>query len=277
MIKTRTRWWILAGAILLTLVPLGLLIRTWVVPALILAQIQAHYRGKATIRGWWWDGKSAGIVGLSLFEGEGSDSAAWATADGVSVDLTPGRLIRGQFLPRRVTIDLPRVTLRLDRDGRPLTRIPIKPEEDASKPAPAIPELVAEKARVTIRQEGRPEMVLNGVAARLVPGPSGRLRLSAAMNHPTWGHWVGEGGFSPDFKGGEVRLTGRGLAATPEKEARIPFVPAEVWKNVTARGPMEARLGIRLAPGKEPAISVRTDLDLGRATVTLPQFGIDTS
>jgi translocation and assembly module TamB len=278
IMKRRTRWPLFAGSTLAGLVALGLLIvliGSWAVPALIVARIQSHYRGKVSIRDWWADGKSAGVVGLVLHEDMGSGSVAWATADRVSTDLSLGALIRGRFTPRRVTIEAPRLSLRLDRNGRPLTRIPLVARDDPATSFPPLPAVSIKGARVTVRQEGRPEMVVVVADAQLVSDPSGITRLSAGTKDPAWGRWDARGEFSPGFRTGHVRLAGRGIEATPEKEACLPFVPVEVWKNVAARGPLDVRLDVRLTPGTPQPFAVRTEITLRRSAVTLPNLGLD--
>ena len=118
---------------------------------------------------------------------------------------------------------------------------------------------------MTVRQEGRPEMVIAGVSGHLIPDSSGNTRLSAVTNEPTWGRWDARGEFSPGFRKGQVRLAGHDIEATPEKEACIPFVPVEVWKNVVARGPLDVRLDIRLAQGTEQPVAVREGRLPGRS------------
>ena len=70
--------------------------RTWVVPRLIVAGIGSSYQGRVTIRDWWLNTRSAGVVGLTLHEGHEARSPAWATADRVSTDLSLGSLLRGR-------------------------------------------------------------------------------------------------------------------------------------------------------------------------------------
>ena len=75
---------------------------------------------------------------------------------------------------------------------------------------------------MTVRQEGRPEMVVSGVSGHLISDSSGNTRFSAVTNERTWGRWDARGEFSPGFRTGQVRLAGHDIEATPEKEACIP-------------------------------------------------------
>ena len=274
--QRRTKRWQFAGVTLAGLGTLGLFIRMWVIPAMIVAQVESHYKGKVTIRDWWWNGKTAGLVGLTLYEGPDEHSIAWVTVECVSTDLSVGGLIGGRFMPRQITLDVPRVSLRLDRNGRPLTRIPIAVREQSSRPAPpSLPAVLFKEARVTVRQEGRPEMVVSGVSGHLIPDSSGNTRFSAFTNERTWGRWDARGEFSSGFKRGQVCLAGHDIEATPEKEACIPFVPVAVWKNVLARGPLDVHLDVQLAQDTAQPVAVRTEIALRQSALTLPVFGLD--
>ncbi len=61
----------------------GLVVRAWVVPAVIGRELRARFHGPAKFDGWWLGWSSAGVTGLTLREGPGADSPAWLTADAV--------------------------------------------------------------------------------------------------------------------------------------------------------------------------------------------------
>src|SRR3954451_23018678 len=109
--------WRLLGAGLASGLVVFLLVRAWVVPALIVRELESLTGGKVTIRGCWLGFGSSGVEGLTLFEGTAPGEPAWATADRVATDLTIGGLVLGRFQPRRLTLTAPRVTLRLGPDG----------------------------------------------------------------------------------------------------------------------------------------------------------------
>jgi len=269
----RARWRAL-GVTLVGLLALAWCGRTWLVPALIANRVQAAYGGRATVRGWWVDAKSAGVVGLTLHEGAGADSPVLATVARVSAEIALADLLRGRFRPRRVTLLEPRVTLRLDQEARPLTRVPWKRDRRASKADAPVPLVVVERARVTVRQEGHPEMVVSGIGGRLAPDRTGASRWTGQADDPAWGHWDVVGNFPPGFRGGQIVATGLGVEASPEKEVCLPFIPGEVWKNVQARGPVDVRLAVRLTPGEAQPARVRTEITLRRAAVTLAPVGL---
>src|SRR4051794_29101850 len=76
--------------------------RGWVVPAIIRGQLRGMFEGEVTFRDWWLDGRSAGVVGLTLHEGPSRASPVFASAERVSTDLSLGGLLLGRFSPRRI-------------------------------------------------------------------------------------------------------------------------------------------------------------------------------
>src|SRR5438094_137139 len=114
------------GLGLLIILTLVLVLWIWVIPALIVAEIRKHHEGYVTIRGWWINGSSAGVTGLTLHEETAPSSPVWATAEQVTSDLSLGAILRGRFVPRRLVFRHPAVGYRISAQGNPLTRIPLR-------------------------------------------------------------------------------------------------------------------------------------------------------
>jgi translocation and assembly module TamB len=264
-----SKWWRWAGAGVVVLVVAALVVRAWVIPAVIVGQIRARYGGRVEIRDWWLNGTSAGVVGLALHEGTAADSPVWAAAERVATDLSLGGMLRGRFAPRRLLIRSPRITVRIDRDGHPLTRPPFREGGVSS----GLPEVVAEGARVEFRQEGRPAMVVAGIGARLAP-ESGAGRLSARADDPVWGPLKADGRFDESFQEGWVQLSAMRVTADKGKAASIPFVPAEVWEHVVPNGPLGVMLTMSWGPGPSRPLDVRTVVTFDRTTLDLPTLGL---
>ncbi len=134
---------------------IGLIVWYVVIPRVIVAAIRQRHEGHVTIAGWWIDGSSAGVTGLTLHETPAADSPTWAAVDRVSTDLTFGALLRGRFIPRRIVFDRAVISYRIADDGQPLTRIPLRQSQGGGLPA-----LVVHDSRLTLHQDGRPEMVI---------------------------------------------------------------------------------------------------------------------
>ena len=167
------------------LVIAGLIVRTWVVGPLIVRLIESRIDARVTIRGWWFNTRSAGVIGLVLHEGKSTDSPIRATAQRIGTDLSLGGMLRGRFSPRKVTLKTPTVTLKLDRKGQLVTPLIIQSARSSSGPLPV---LVVEDATVTIQQEGREPMTVTRIGAqsgtRIRTPPSSSFAPRMA---PSWG------------------------------------------------------------------------------------------
>jgi translocation and assembly module TamB len=271
LFRLRGRWLARIGVGLAALVVLVIVVHTWVVPAVVGRLLAARLGGAVSFRGWWVDGRSAGVVGLVVHEGlRGTQTPVWLSADRATTDLTLGGLLRGRLWPGRVTVRSPRVTLRLDRRGELLSRIGA-----AAGDLSALPVLVAEGAEVRFRQEGRPEMVVHQVTARLAPDGD-KLSLAARSSDPDWGSVQVLGQFSPDFAAGGLELKStRSVTLTPARVAAIPFVAPEVWENVVPDGEVDVRITLeRSASGGGQGTRVRTEIGLHGTTVSSPPLDL---
>ena len=213
------RWLgLVAGLLLVAFV----VIRTWVVPAILLRQIEAQYHGKVVFRDWWFGLHSAGVTGVELHETPAGDSPAWFSAERISTDVSLARLIRGRLMPTRITIERPKVVFRLDDKGQPITKIPVASSSGGSKTQPnfaSLPDIVATDGELTFDQQGRKPMHIKGVDARLAPVQDGG-ELTVKTDDPTWGQVTVAGHFDPSFKNGRFEIaTGPGFVADPEKLA----------------------------------------------------------
>ncbi len=255
-------------ALLIVLIPIGIVLWVWVIPRVIVAAIQQNYEGHVAISGWWINGSSAGVTGLSLHEGQEPRSPVWMSADRVSTDLSLWRLLHRQFSPRRIVFRHPSIQYRIDPKGQPLTRIPLR-----SSGGGPIPELIVQDGRLAIQQSDRPEMLVTHLDARMEPDPDGP-RFDVKANDPGWGHPALNGRLGSDFKSFEFRLTADQLVADRDKAARIPFVPGVVWEHLVPDGPIGVVLDFaQPAEGSGPA-EIKTIVTLEKTRVTLPNLGL---
>ncbi len=262
--------WVALGGVAVVGVAIGAML--WIVPRVIAGQVRSRYDGQVNISGWWIGGSSSGVKGLTLHESSDPTSPVWARAEAVETDLTIGGLLSGRTSPKKITLVRPALVFRIDRDGRPLTRPSIR---GGSGQAGAMPEVIVRDGTVTLKQEGRPEMVVAGVSGRLgPPDADGSESFRADSGDSTWGAWEATGQFAPGFATGRITLKSvSGLVADADKTARIPFVPKEVWDHVRPSGPMGVAMTVTL--GK--AATVVTDLSYGETTLGLPSLGLVTT
>jgi translocation and assembly module TamB len=249
--------------------------RAWVVPALISRVIGGRLGGEAEFQSWWLNGRSAGVTGLVVRERPGpkANPAPWLTAELVTTDLSLGKVLRGVLSPGRVVLKAPSVMLRFDDRGDLLTRIGGLSGEGAT--AGKLPVVIAEEAQVTIHQEGRPEMVVNRVTARL--GPAGdAVMVAARSGDADWGPCEAIGRFSPDFATGRIDLkTLSDIRFTPSRVASIPFVPPEVWENVRPTGDVGVLLTVERGRFEDNhSTRVHTEIVLKGTEVTSPTLDL---
>ncbi|WP_406697260.1 AsmA-like C-terminal region-containing protein [Singulisphaera sp. Ch08] len=261
-------WKTLGGGLVVALLVL-VVVRTWVVPALIVRAIQGQLEGRVTIRDWWLNGRSAGVIGLTVHEPHTTNSVAFATVERVSTDLSLWRLFRGHFFPSMIALQRPVVTIRVDDAGRPLNSPTMKGVND---PSLRLPRISIDDARVVFHRAGSTDdMVVSGVAAELKPDPSGRtLILSGRTNDPTWGQWTASGVIAPVDQCGDVILKGARFVADPKSLARVPFIPSEVWTHVVPRGPVNVDVRLDWAPGRTPEFQAKTEVTLLGTSARFP-------
>ena len=273
--KSKKLWLGIGAGALLSFLVLGLMVRAWLVPTLIIRAVQSQYAGRVTIRDYWLGGSSAGVVGLALHEGEGAETPVWASAERVGTDLSIGGLLGGHFVPGKVEIESPRIAYRVGKDGLPLTKVPLKPHEASpgGKPSP-LPAIDVRDAQVTFAQEGRPDLVITGIDGGLTPGEGGAATLEGKADDATWGDWTAHGQIAAGMKSISVQLDGKNVEADPKKVRSVPFVPPDVWEHVQPTGPVDIALRLDVNPATEPPIRVFTEANCRGTTVALPTFGI---
>ncbi len=265
------RLWRGLALVALAVAVLLVVVKVWVVPAVIAGQIRSAYGGDVAVGGWWANGSSAGVTDLVLHEGPDAASPVLARADRVTTDLSLGSLLRGNFLPRTIRLEGPEVTIRLDRDGQWKTKLPAG--GGSSRPLPAI---VVEDGRLTFEQEGRDDMVVTGLKARLQPD-SDASTLTAEADDPTWGRLHGSGTIASDFSTMDVKLWSESLVADPKKARSLPFVPAETWDHVLPTGPVDVVLTFRKAEGATSPLAFQTVVQYQQTDLKLPTLGLDAS
>jgi translocation and assembly module TamB len=265
--------WKRLAVVVATVFVAAVVVREWVVPALIVGQIRARYGGRVAIHDWWLNGQSAGVRGLVLHEGPGTGSPVWATADRVETDLTLAGLLRGRTSPDRITLRGAAIVVRVDRQGRPMTGLALKGVRGGG--SAKLPDVVVERGNLTIAQEGRRPMAVTGIDARLTAeGGGGGERLSAKANDPTWGVLTAEGRFADGFTRGSIDLDGPEIPADPAKAARLPFVSPEVWQHVVPEGPVGVHMRVAWGPGEPTPVGVRTLVTYRKTTLRLPSLGL---
>ena len=265
MKRVSNRWRrALAGLAAVTLIVVVFAI--WGVRAIISGQLHARYGGRVTFSGWHLGTSSSSLGNLALGETDSPESPVWAEAQRVETDLTIGGILRGRLAPTKITLVSPRITFRVGPDGEVLTLPPLKSQSGTS----VVPSVEVHSGRVTITQEGRPELVVEPVRATLSSGEGGEI-LRAETDSAFWGKWTATGKFASGFGSGAITLTSdEPLVIDAAKTARLPFVPAVVWDHVRPRGPV--KVAIDVVTGASPTVVTRGEF-LG-TRLDLPTLGL---
>jgi hypothetical protein len=182
------------------------------------------------------------LSGLEVCERDASAAAPpWLTIGAVDADLSLFQLIRGNLTDGTVTLSNVHVILRFDRDGRLLTRLP----EPAAEEGGQLPVLRLVDGTFTIRREGRPDETFHNINLDLRnEGP--QLVLTGALDDPDWGPWMVAGTRASATAPLAFNLkTRRIVHVTPALLRRTPFVPSNVWEQVTCEGDTPCEVAVQ--------------------------------
>ncbi len=174
----------------------------------------------------------------------GSDIATsqpWLTADRINTDVNPWDVVRGDTTPHRMELNGVTATLDFDREGHLTTKLP------QTHGTSALPEIHLRNCRLTLRQQGRPEMVVSDLDMDVRPDGD-NLVLTATTSDPYWGPWNLDGTLNPKTVQGNATARTDRAPITQQKLLSLPFVSPEVWKEVEVSGNGAVELTLRLGP-----------------------------
>jgi hypothetical protein len=218
-----------------------------------------------------------GATGSSLHDlqfaeaGAAEGSPPWASVPTVDADIPLTQLIRGEFSGGVVTLRGPKLTFRLDRESKLVTKLP-----NFGGPSHAWPEFRIVDGQITFLREGGGDAVFSNVSGT-VRKAGEHITLDAAAHDSDWGDWKITGD-QPDANA-PFRLTLHTdeVQVTPEKLQRVPFVPPETWNHVTLTGPTPVDLALQFGgSGDGPAVRYRVALAPRDMTVRVPTIGLTT-
>ncbi len=235
------------------------------------SQLAEMYGGPVAV-----ESASVGMVGDSslhgvrLYEAGGSESAPWAIFESVQSDVSALDILRGKT-PQAVTLTGAAITLNFDAKGKLITQLP----ETKSKGG-NFPTIQIEQAKVILRQEGRPEMVVTGVQAELHP-KDGQLILSGTITDDHWGRWSLDGKVDTAASSLTTTLKTDRADVTQEKLDRLPVIPKAVWDVVNTSGPTPVEFTYRHEPGAQLPDRYRVVLNPDGAAIDIKERNKDNS
>jgi hypothetical protein len=224
--------------------------------ARVTAALEAQYGGPVRVGQVDIGLHHSSVRDLKLYEAGAEPGAEpWATFTDVQADVSLASLVRGQAHPSHLEVNGADLTLRFDRRGRLLTRLP-----EHKGTAEGFPDIRLRQSRVTLLQEGRRPFAVGGIDAEL-RSEQGRLALTGTAQDEHWGAWDVTGSVDPanGASAGTLKSAGPVHVTQPMLED-LPFVGANVWENVQAEGDTPVVLTLRYEPAKR-ALHYRVELE----------------
>jgi translocation and assembly module TamB len=171
--------------------------------------------------------QGSALRGLKLYEADREPSQApWIAVEDVRADVSLWDLLGGKTEPHELTLSGADIILRFDAAGHMLTRFP-KPTGKAV----TLPDIQVAQGKLTLHQEGRPDLVLGTIEATLHT-EGDKLVLTGTVTDSYWGHWTVHGSVDRATDQTSLTLRNDGLHVTQDMLERLPFVPANVWQQV---------------------------------------------
>jgi translocation and assembly module TamB len=201
------------------------------ITAKVASRLQAAYGAPVQVQHAEIGVGGSSLQDVQLFESHASaQEPPWLVINNVQANIPFWALIKTGALPSRLTLNGVAITLRFDKDGRLLTRIPISGSKRET-----LPDITIENGQITIQQIGHPDFVVTGVHVD-VQDRNQLLALAATVSDPTCGHWTLDGSLNRKTDAGSATLKTPDVHFTQAKLERLPFVPQKIWKEVALRG-----------------------------------------
>ncbi|MBP3959151.1 hypothetical protein J8F10_28230 [Gemmata sp. G18] len=174
-----------------------------------------------------------------------------------STDIGTADFVTGRVAPSTLHVKNPALTLRISTDGNVLTPIPSLPGTSEAFPA-----VVVDGARLSMRQEGRPNFAVSGVNVKLTPNGD-RIIVSGSVNDPKWGSWSINGEFRGD-RAGWVELVGTNAPLDRQLLETVPFLPSGAFDDMhlVGRAAVKVRLTLTATRDVQPSVEIRPTLAL---------------
>jgi hypothetical protein len=209
------------------------------------------------------------LHGLRVFEpGDGVTQEPFITVAGASTDVSALDLLEGKT-PKTVTLTGAAIALRFDAAGRLLTHMP-KPQTGNGP----MPRVRIENGKLTLNQDGRQPMVIQGIKAELV-GAGADLKATGAIVDPFWGDWTLDGSVANESGVVDLTLTTKGVAVDKAKLTGIPFIAPAVWQEVLVEGKTPCDFNLRFELKDNPTMHYRVALAPDDATVHVESIHLD--
>lgn len=215
------------------------------------------------------------VVGVKVYEPAAAPTSGnrpaepWLRIERIVADVSVIGLLKGSASPAYVRLEGVSVTLRFDKDGNLQTKLP------GGRPsARNYPRIEIGSGKLTLDQEGREPLAVEGVRGTLAPDGAG-LRIAGTIADRRWGNWDVGGRFAP-ADGTRIALHNPHAEVSMDRLRRLPFVPPAVWQQVSAEGTTDARLTLEFPPAETQKSKYRVELEPAGMGVRVSSIDLDT-
>ncbi len=189
------------------------------------------------------------------------------SVNAASADVSLSDLLTQNVAPTQLSASGVSLSLRVSRDGKLLTQLPSSTVSPGAELK--IPAVKVENAAVRVKQEGRPDFVLTGIALTVAPDGK-RVNVAGTADDPHWGPLSLKATIETADKTGTVELTtvGDGIRDLNLLKS-VPFVPASTWAHVGGAGmtPVRATLDVKTGGGFDYDVAFTP---AGKADIDVP-------
>ena len=119
-----------------------------------------------------------------------------------------------------------------------------------------MPHLHIDKGRLTLNQDGRKPMIVQGVTGDLTPDGAD-LKANGSVDDPFWGAWSLGGSLAGESGVVDMTLDAKGVAVDKARLTGLPFVAPAVWDEVMVEGKTPCNFNLRLQLQDHPTIHYR--------------------
>lgn len=236
---------LIAGGVL---VALKMYLHSDAVTGQVARRLQDALGVPVTVGGIELGSSRSAATNIAIFESGATPGQSPFVAIGrANTDIGISDFLKGEIDPKKLDIEDVNLTLRYDRDGRLLTRLPT-----ARGPSQPLPEFQLQRASIKIIKEGDADCEFRGIDG-LIKETSDAILLQGQVNDPAWGgSWAVQGAF-PKLGGiGRLELKNNGLHVNQAMLHRVPFVSENVWRHVGLEGdtPVQVLLSLPQPPAR---------------------------
>ena len=194
---------------------------------------------------------SSKLHGLRIFEpGDDAKKTPIVAVDAASADVSALDLLRG-VSPGQVTLGGASIALHFDADGNLLTRLP-RPKTGGGP----MPHLHIDGAKLTLNQDGRKPMLIQGVTGDLTPDGAD-FKAGGSVNDPFWGAWSLSGSLAGESGTVDLTLDAKDVMVDRDRLTGLPFAAPAIWDEVMVVGKTPCNFNLRFQLQDHPAIHYR--------------------